>query len=189
MILQGLFQFLYCRSIFLIPQNCRPLRPAIFLHIFSFHLYQDNIIPHLQNIAERNHIFFLPSQETTEAAWTGYNDSCHTAIAHIKVHITYKPQPFAVLRIDNFLLFQLRNSQTPQNLPLLFGVSYAALCCPYAIKMNATSKAVLSPPQPAPRCFLHTLPYRDSTPSAGEWSRFWAEDPDKRRWWCRSYTA
>lgn len=79
----------------------------VFRHIFFLYIHQNNIIAHLTDIAEGNDILFFPSQKTTDTAWTGYNQSQHTASLHIKIHIPHKAQALAVLYINDFLLFQI----------------------------------------------------------------------------------
>ena len=82
-----------------------------FRHIFFFNVHQYDIISHLADIAERNHIFLLPAQKTAYTARPRHNQGQQTARFHVKIHIPHKPQTFAGLHINNVFLFEIINSR------------------------------------------------------------------------------
>ena len=69
-------------------------------------LHQNNIISNLLHIAERNHIFLLPSKYSAKAAWPRYDQMSDASCFFIKFHIPHIPQAFTVTNIDHFFFFK-----------------------------------------------------------------------------------
>ena len=81
--------------------------PSLFL-LFSlfFQPHQNNVIPDLAHILERNDVFLLPPEDSTQAARPRNDQMGDAAVFRVKFHIAHKPQLFAVADVDDFFFFK-----------------------------------------------------------------------------------
>ena len=71
-----------------------------------FYLHQNNIVPDLAYIPERDDVFFLPPEDSTQASRPRNNQVGNTAVFRIELHIAHKAQLFTVTDVDDFFFFK-----------------------------------------------------------------------------------
>ena len=80
---------------------------ARFLDVLQLlNLHQNNVIPDLAHILERNDVFLLPPEDSTQAARPRNDQMGDAAVFRVKFHIAHKPQLFAVADVDDFFFFK-----------------------------------------------------------------------------------
>ena len=80
---------------------------ARFLDVLQLlNLHQNNVIPDLAHVLERNDVFLLPPEDSAQASRPRNNQVGNTAVFRIELDIAHKAQLFAVTDIDDFFFFK-----------------------------------------------------------------------------------
>ncbi len=80
---------------------------ARFLDVLQLlNLHQNNVIPDLAHILERNDVFLLPPEDSAQAARPRNDQMGDAAVFRVEFHIAHKPQLFAVTDVDDFFFFK-----------------------------------------------------------------------------------
>ena len=69
-------------------------------------LHQNNVIPNLAYILERNDIFLLPPEDPAQAPGARDDQMGNAAIFRIELHVYHKSKLFAVTDVDDFFFFK-----------------------------------------------------------------------------------
>ena len=80
---------------------------ARFLDVLQLlNLHQNNVIPDLAHILERNDVFLLPPEDSTQAARPRNDQMGDAAVFRIELQIAHKAQLFTVTDVDDFFFFK-----------------------------------------------------------------------------------
>ena len=71
-----------------------------------FYLHQNDIVPDLAYIPERDDVFFLPPEDSAQASRPRNNQMGDAAVFRIELQIAHKAQLFTVTDVDDFFFFK-----------------------------------------------------------------------------------